>query len=236
MNIQANILTTSEISFIAKAFLHTAASCCSRYQNEIWHSQATLAQMMSCSVRTVQRAVRELLELKLISVKRRWLRSNVYTVHCLVEPRVINNDDRVAQRTNSLFRNNDRRNNAVDIYPIRQEQDTGIVGEIETLLNSNKDRAFWLKVTRKCSPDAVRAAISSLKIALQEQVIRKPAAYLTAILKSEHPGIFSGSNHQHNSEVVSPTQQPVEPLKPLSDAQWSTNMVGIKAIMSRLRC
>lgn len=234
MNIEQNILQSSEISFIAKAFLNTAASCCSKFQDEIWHSQATLAQMMSCSRRTVQRAVRELLELKLISVQRRWLRSNIYKLHCLVRPKVINNGDTVAHRTNSGYKFNDSRNNAVDIYPYGKDVDTTLVGEIESLLNSDKDHQFWLKITRKCSQDSVRAAISSLKTAMREQVIKKPAAYLTAILKSEYPGLCRPKKHE--PVPSSPTQRPVEPLRPLTEEQWSVNLSGLRLLMSQLRC
>jgi hypothetical protein len=40
---------------------------------------------MDCTTRTVQRAEREAVELGLVRVKRRWLKSNIYYVLCLEE-------------------------------------------------------------------------------------------------------------------------------------------------------
>lgn len=189
MNIQKETLRNTDINSRTKHLLNTLASFCNKHQNKIgWYTQSVIAECMSTSTRTVQRALKDALDIGLVSVRRRWKKCNEYTVNCLVKPRFY--DDTVAeQRTTSFKKYNDRNHNAVDIYPYGKDVDTTLVGEIESLLNSAKDHNFWLKISRKCSSDSVRAALSTLKTAMREQVIKKPAAYLTAILKSEHPGL-----------------------------------------------
>ena len=234
MNIQQNILESTEISFSAKAFLHTAASCCSKYQDEIWYSQDRLAKMMSCSRRTVQRAVRELLELKLISVQRRWLRTNIYRLHCLVRPKVINNGDTVAHRTNSGYKYNDTSQNASSYSPECPTAKNDIVREIESVIGSSKDRACWSLIARKCSPDVIYAGLSALRIAMSEKIVHRPAAYLVATVKGYCPNIFHrrqperpiapiGANGKNNTDTDTP-----------ANVDWETNLNGVRAILAKL--
>jgi hypothetical protein len=67
-----------------KSFIRALAHHCGD-KNTCWPSQERIAQFMNCSPRTVRRMERQAVELQFISVKRRWLKTNVYTVHVLEE-------------------------------------------------------------------------------------------------------------------------------------------------------
>ena len=79
------IRETTEISPSTKLFLHCLASYADGETGVCYPSQPTLAQAMSMSVATVQRELQKCLELKLLEVRRRWRKSNVYRLLCLKE-------------------------------------------------------------------------------------------------------------------------------------------------------
>lgn len=82
MYLEDSIKTSSELSSTTKLFLHTLASYADK-NGICYPGQRTVAQAMSMSVATVKRCVQECLELKLLEVKRRWRKSNVYKLLCL---------------------------------------------------------------------------------------------------------------------------------------------------------
>lgn len=81
--IEKQILQSSAITKIQKHFLLTLDTFSDR-SGRSWPSQETLAQRMSVSIRYVKKILRQLVELGLIKVKRRWRRSNVYYILCRV--------------------------------------------------------------------------------------------------------------------------------------------------------
>lgn len=230
--LEKNILQTSELTKIQKHFLLTLDTFCDP-NGKCWPSQATIAQRMSVSVRYVKKILSQLVELKLISVKRRWRKSNVYHLLCRVKKRLSTMGNSNSQENRPILKNNVN-GNAVDKFHKRKASDLELVREIENITRTTKDRRCWEKVVKTCSTDTVLRAISSLKIAMNEISLNKPGAYLVSILKAEHPGLFGSKQYDHTPN--SPTQKPVEPLRPLSDDQWSVNMSGLKMLMSQLRC
>jgi DNA-binding transcriptional MocR family regulator len=96
MNVDPIIIKSSELDKTTKLFLHSIASFCDP-SGECYPSQKTLAEYMSTSVRTVQRCLRLCIELGLISVRRRWRRSNIYKVKCLVKQKLSTIATRMSQ-------------------------------------------------------------------------------------------------------------------------------------------
>lgn len=237
MNITKKTLLRSDINSRTKHLLNTLASFCNKHQNKIgWYTQSIIAECMSTSTRTVQRALKDALDIGLVSVRRRWKKCNEYTVNCLVKPTFY--DDTLSQeRTTSFKKYNDRNPNAL-YHPECPTAQNNIVREIESVVGTSKDRACWSLMARKCSPDVIYAGLSALRIAMGEKVVHRPAAYLVATVKGFYPDLFrkNGSKQERDNRPDSPTQKPAEPLKPLTAEQWSVNMSGLKMIMSQLRC
>ena len=96
MNIERTILKSTEIDHTTKLFLHTIASYCNESES-CFPSQKDIASLMSTSIRTVQRCLRLCLELGLVEVRRRWRRSNIYKVKCLVQKKLSTMATRMAQ-------------------------------------------------------------------------------------------------------------------------------------------
>lgn len=61
-----------------------------------------IAQYMSRSRRSVSTYIKQAVELRLISVRYRWLTTNEYTLLCLVPPKVINRVETAANKLNPL--------------------------------------------------------------------------------------------------------------------------------------
>jgi predicted transcriptional regulator len=84
MNIDPKILDSSELDKNLKYFLQTLASYAD-INGRCFPKQETIAKRMGVSARSVRYYLRQAVELKLVSVKRRWKRSNIYRVLCLVK-------------------------------------------------------------------------------------------------------------------------------------------------------
>ncbi|MFC1836804.1 helix-turn-helix domain-containing protein [Thermodesulfobacteriota bacterium] len=150
-----------------------------------WPSQARIAEFMGslmglggpCSIRTVQRALREAQELQLVSVRRRWLRSNIYTVLCLEERQLstmATPECQVEQTT--LIENNV--SNAVDksssrkkwVAPNEIHLLLDDIGEVmgERLLERN--RGFYVKIIRSATAtyELIQDALRFVKCSILE--------------------------------------------------------------------
>lgn len=230
-----NTLTNSNLSKSDKHFLLTLDSFADKL-GRCYPSQKTIAEYMSVSVRWVKKLLAHCLELGLVKVKRRWRKSNVYTLLCRV-PLPTSSMGNCTSRENRPHIKNNVNENALSHCSKQKPPGNDLIREIESLVGSSKDRACWSRVTQACSSDTIHRAISGLRIAMNEISLRRPGAYLVSILKAEHgPGLFGGSTHQHSCVAVSPTITPVEPLKPLSESQWRDNMAGLKQVLAKLRC
>lgn len=233
MFIQKSILTTTEIPTGVKNLIRTLHHDFTDRHGLCWPSVHTISTRMSCSIRSVQRYIKLAVELGLMSVKRRWLKTSVYRLLCLVRPNVINKGDTVSSKLYPSYKENVS-GNAFSIHKQKQPSGNAIVREIESIMNSTKDRRCWEKVVRTCSIDTIHRAISSLKIAMNEISLMKPGAYLVSVLKAEHPGLFGG--------VVKHPAKPIAPIgangKSNTDTppqiDWETNMAGVRAIMAKL--
>ena len=82
MYLDDHIRNSADLSPTIKLFLLTTASYADS-RGICYPSQGTLARAMSMSRATVKRCLRECLELKLLEVRRRWRKSNVYRLLCL---------------------------------------------------------------------------------------------------------------------------------------------------------
>ena len=77
---------TTELESTTKLFVYALAEFADNQTGECWPSQPTIATAMSMSTSTVQRELKRCLELKLVEVRRRWHRSNVYRLLCIKKP------------------------------------------------------------------------------------------------------------------------------------------------------
>lgn len=235
MFIQKSILTTSEIPSGVKNLIRTLHHDFTDRHGLCWPSVHTISIRMSCSIRSVQRYIKQAIELGLMSVKRRWLKTSVYRLLCLVKPTSINKGDTVSSKLYPIYKENVHEN-AFSIHQQKQPSENAIVREIESIMNTSKDRKCWEKAVRTCSTDTIHRAISSLRIAMNEISLMKPGAYLVSILKAEHPGLFGG--------VV---KQPVKPIAPIGafdqnnnntdtppQIDWDGNMAGVRAVLAKL--
>lgn len=122
--------------------------------------------------------------------------------------------------------------------------DMDLVHKIESILKTNKDRGCWIKIVKSCSPDIVCAAISSLKQAMNEQVVEKPAAYLVNTIKASYPDLFSITESRAHTEQPVATQ-PIEtshqkPVRwsdpgprPMTEEEWKEAARLAKEAISR---
>lgn len=100
MFIDPVVLESSEISAGVKALIRCLHHDFTNRQGICDPGQAKIAQRMSCSIRSVQRYLKEAVELKLIAVRHRWLWTSVYKLLCLVPPKYIHKGDKVADKLN----------------------------------------------------------------------------------------------------------------------------------------
>ena len=84
MYLDDHIRNTTELSSTIKHFLLTLATYAD-HRGVCYPSQSTLATAMSMSRSSVQRCLKACLELRLLEVKRKWRKSNVYKLLCCKE-------------------------------------------------------------------------------------------------------------------------------------------------------
>jgi hypothetical protein len=191
MNIERNILRTSELDRTTKLFLHTLASYCDE-TCECYPGQDELAQVMSTSIRTVQRCLRLCVELGLVRVRRRWKRSNVYRVLCLVKRKL-------STMTTSTAQENKPPKNYTNVPPhqrhkvkIKPRELLVCYQDIEEVIGAEvlKRNKNWLRhMIIRAGYDKFQDALHWLRTAMREgqvedRPIKKPSAILTWYLRT----------------------------------------------------
>ena len=101
MFISSEILESKEIPGSVKFLLRVLLDFSDK-RGECFPGQARIALRMGKSVRSVRRYIRLAEELRLISVRHRWLNTSVYTLLCLVRPTVIHKEDKVSNKLKPL--------------------------------------------------------------------------------------------------------------------------------------
>jgi hypothetical protein len=179
MFISPEILDSSEIPAEVKTLLRTLLDFADK-RGECYPGQIAIARRMSRSVRSVRRYIKLAVELRLISVRHRWLNTSVYHLLCLVPPKVIHKADTDDLQTYPLksYKTTIPKTNGREIK-ICLEDSREILGESTFKRNYN-----WLRsVIWKIGYDAFQDALQWLRQSLMESAIngseiRCPSALL----------------------------------------------------------
>lgn len=183
-----SIRSTGELKSGTKHYLLTLATFANT-EGTCYPSQATIATAMSVDVRTVRREQRTCLELGLISVKRRWRKSNVYKLLCIKKVRVIHNGDMdvLREQPPSLNKNvgNERR------VPLNEFK--ALLHDLGEVVGGEKIRAdyrWYRRIISRCSWEEIQAALAQVRQAICEglvtgNVIHAPAGLLCKILRTQ---------------------------------------------------
>jgi hypothetical protein len=90
-----------------------------------------------------------------------------------------------------------------------------LVLEIEQLTGDRKSRGCWIKIVKTVPENTIYAGLSSLRIAMNEGIIKNPGSYLVGTIKSYYPDLFSSKKyHQRSSNQI---EQVVVHQKPARD-------------------
>jgi len=180
MFISPEILDSSEIPGGVKHLLRILLDFSDKH-GECFPGQARLALRMGKSIRSVRRYIRLAEELRLISVRHRWLNTSVYTLLCLVRPKVINKQDTVSQKLNPLKK-------------IQTLQSKTNVAEVKICLEDSKEvlgesvftrnRGWLYQLIRKCGYDLYQECLHWLRNAMlmaecEGKPINAPCGMLT---------------------------------------------------------
>lgn len=186
-----SIQLSPHLSSTLKNFLRALEYHCGS-KNVCWPSQSRIANFMNCSIRTVQRAEREAVELKFIEVERRWLRSNKYKVLCLEERQLSTMATQCCrvEQTTSLeprtFNGNGQKwKSPAEIKILIQD-----IGEVFGPEVLERNRGWFYKIARTLEESWIYEALSWVRQALVEahhsgQEIRSPSALFTWRLRSQ---------------------------------------------------
>jgi len=85
-----------------------------------------------------------------------------------------------------------------------------LVMEIEQLTGDRKSRRCWIKIVKTVPENTIYTGLSSLRIAMNEGIIKNPGSYLVGTIKSYYPDLFSSKKYhqrsltQHEQVVVHP--------------------------------
>lgn len=193
MYVNDAIRNNAELSSTLKHFLLTLASYAD-HDGVCFPSQQTLAQAMSMGVRTVQRCVREAVELQLLSVRRRWRKSNVYRMLCLKPVKLSTmppNNGGTEQPPS--FENNV--SNAVDKSPpkrwVSPREVALLLDDIGEVMGPNlveKNRGFFFKIIRSTTYELFQDCLARVRQSILEaectgDSIRNPSGLFTWMLR-----------------------------------------------------
>lgn len=90
--------------------------------------------------------------------------------------------------------------------------DINLLKEILQVTNDKKSTACFIKIVKNVPQNIIYAALSSLKIAMEENYISRPGGYFVGVIKNYYPDIFS--NPKTAPETFSTKNKPtVAPLK-----------------------
>jgi hypothetical protein len=116
--------------------------------------------------------------------------------------------------------------------------DMNLVLQIEQITGDRNGRGCYIKIVRSVSPDIVHAAISSLKIAMSEDIVVKPAAYFVQTIKNYCPDLFT-SRQGHTPRPPQPVsnvsfQTKILESEPNIEIDWKINLAQLKNIQQML--
>ena len=167
MFISPEILDSKEIPGEVKFLLRVLLDYSDK-RGECYPGQITIARRMSRSVRSVRRYIKLAIELRLISVRYRWLNTSVYTLLCLVPPKVIHKEDKGGPQTYPLknYKTTIPKTNGAEIKICLQDSKE-ILGE-----SVFKRNYRWLRsIIWKVGYDAFQDALQWLRQTLMESAI-----------------------------------------------------------------
>ena len=166
MFISPEILDSSEIPGEVKFLLRVLLDYSDK-RGECYPGQAAIGRRMGKSVRSVQRYIKLAVELRLISVRQRWLRTSIYTLLCLVPPKVINKGVIVTDKLNpAKNKTTIPKTNGAEIKICLQDSKE-ILGE-----SVFKRNYRWLRsIIWKVGYDAFQDALQWLRQTLMESAI-----------------------------------------------------------------
>jgi hypothetical protein len=178
MFISPEILDSTQIPSEVKTLLRVLLDFADK-RGTCFPGQIRIAQRMGRSVRSVRRYIKLAVELRLISVRHRWLNTSVYTLLCLVPPKVINKEDTGGRQTYPVkTKTTYPKTNGAEIK-ICLEDSKEILGE-----SVFKRNYRWLRsIIWKLGYDAFQEALQWLRQAMMESAIngeeiRCPSALL----------------------------------------------------------
>jgi hypothetical protein len=174
------IKNSNELSSTTKLFLHTLASYADK-RGVCYPSQTTIAQAMSMSLATVKRCLQECLELRLLEVKRRWRKSNVYKLLCLkkIQFSTIGSNGEPREQP-PLVQNNvqsDERNKVLTAEKLRwvsPREISLLLQDIQEVMGSTiseRNRGWFIKIIRSCSYNSIQDGLKYVKQSILESDI-----------------------------------------------------------------
>jgi len=157
----------------------------------------------------------------------------------------------LANRNKIIIKNSIQPSNIEVQKPIKTYSnviDMTLVQEILQVTNDKKSLNCFIKIVQNVPESIVCAAISSLKISMEENYILRPGAYFVKIIKNYCPDIFTSQKNapvtlptKNNSSVVPPgtsNKQCFEPenVIPASQEFAMQAINKIKLILNKHRC
>jgi hypothetical protein len=118
---------------------------------------------------------------------------------------------------------------SVRANPIRMD----IVSEIVSLTCDKKSLGCWVKFVKHAPLAIVYAAISSLKIAIDEGIVEHPGRYMVGIIRNIYPELFSSPTIKHQGPPSSIYSRP-EPVEPEIQPDIALNMEQLRRIRQML--
>ena len=179
MFISPEILDSKEIPGGVKHLLRILLDF-SNKRGECFPGQARIALRMGKSIRSVRRYIRLAEELRFISVRHRWLNTSVYTLLCLVPPKVIHKEDKVSNKLKPLKNKSTLSKTNGREIKICLEDSKGVLGE--SVFKRNKN---WLyKIIKTAGYDLYQECLHWLRNAMlmadcDGKPIHSPSGLLT---------------------------------------------------------
>lgn len=185
-----SIETASWLSINEKSALRALAAHCGR-TNTCWPSVERIGRFMNRQCRTVQRTLKRLLELKLISIMERPGKTHLFKVLCLEERRPINTPATVPtdeQTRRDL--NTNVRDKRLEKF-VSPREISVLLADLEEVVGTEtatRNRAWFIRIIRACGWDLIQAGIQALRSRMLEamitdDVVRSPSAWLTWYLR-----------------------------------------------------
>jgi|GEM_PF-3757948 len=192
-----SIRNTAELSSTIKHFLLTLSTYADT-TGVCWPSEPTVARAMSMSTSTVKRCIKECLELRLLTVRRRWRKSNVYRLLCVKETKLSPMGPSDEPREQPSLKNNVS-NDPVDNFFSKNQRRVS-PREVQVLLEDIRDvmpsrvmernTGWFIKIIRSTSQNMLHECLARVRQSILEseftgEAIRNPSGLLTWMLRSE---------------------------------------------------